>query len=100
MTERAGAMADSHVGDCVKQGYSSIQAEGTPALGDDVRVVTEALLLWLVVYAGLLAVAGFFILVVRGFSGRSWTNRAVLRASSAIAFVASAAFWLFVMLAA
>jgi hypothetical protein len=59
-----------------------------------VRVVTEALLLWLVAYAGLLAVAGFLLFVVRGFSGREWSNRALLRASSAVAFVLAAAVWL------
>ena len=62
-------------------------------------VMTDALLLWLVVYVGLLAIAGFLIFIVRGASGREWSNRAVLRASSGIALVISAFFWLLLMLA-
>ena len=37
-----------------------------------VRVVTHALLLWLVAYAGLFAITGFVLFVVRGFGGRDW----------------------------
>ena len=64
-----------------------------------VRVVTQALWLWLVAYAGLLAVTGFLLFVIRGFGGRDWSNRAILRASSGIAFVLAVVFWLLVMLA-
>jgi hypothetical protein len=63
-------------------------------------VVAQALLLWLVVYVGFLAVAAFVILVVRGFGGRAWSYRSVLRASSAIAFVLSAIVWVVVLVAA
>jgi hypothetical protein len=61
--------------------------------------IANALLLWLVVYAGLLAIAGFTLFLVRGFSDRRWSNRAILRVSSGLAFVASAALWLAVVLA-
>jgi len=68
-------------------------------MGHDERVISQALLLWLVVYAGLLASIGFVLYIARGFSGRQWSNRAMLRTSSGLAFVLSAAIWLVVMLA-
>jgi len=57
-------------------------------------VMAQALLLWLVVYVGLFALAGFLIFIIRGFSGREWSYRSVLRASSSLAFVLSAVLWL------
>jgi hypothetical protein len=59
--------------------------------------MAQALLLWLVVYVGLFALAGFFILIIRGFSGREWSYRSILRASSGLAFVLSAILWLVIM---
>ena len=61
--------------------------------------MTGSLLVWLVLYASLLAVSGFVIYVLRSFGQRDWSNRAVLRASSILAFGSSAAIWLLVMLA-
>lgn len=63
------------------------------------RVMAQALLLWLVVYVGLFALAGFLIFIIRGFSGRDWSYRSVLRASSGLAFVISAVLWLAIMFA-
>ena len=60
-------------------------------------MVAQALLLWLVVYVGLLAVAGFLLLLLRGSTDRRWSNRAILRLSSGLAFVVSAAVWIFLL---
>jgi len=62
-------------------------------------MIAEALLLWLVAYAGLFAAAGFLLFIIRGLAGRQWSNRALLRTSSGIAFMLSVIFWLLVMLA-
>lgn len=56
--------------------------------------MTQALLAWLVLYVGLLAVAGFILFVVRSATERHWANRGLLRAASMIAFVGSGALWL------
>jgi len=61
-------------------------------------VVAQALLLWLVVYAGLFALAGFVLFMVRGASGRAWSNTFLLRASSGAAFLLSALLWLVLLL--
>lgn len=62
-------------------------------------MVVDALLLWLVVYVGILAAAGFILFVVRGFSGRHWSSWALLRTASTIAFASAFVLWLAVVLA-
>lgn len=62
-------------------------------------MVVDALLLWLVVYVGILAATGFILFVVRGFSGRRWSSWTLLRTASTIAFVSAFALWLVVVLA-
>lgn len=57
-------------------------------------MTTQALLLWLVAYAGLLATCGFVLFVARGFTGRRWSNAAILRASSLVAFLLATGLWL------
>ena len=61
---------------------------------DGTSDITEALLVWLVLYASLFAICGFTLVVLRGFAGRAWSNRAILRACSGVAFVGSVAIWL------
>ena len=61
-------------------------------------MVTQALLTWLVTYVSFLAVIGFIVYVARGFGGRSWTNSAILRTSSALAFVGSTVLWVLLIL--
>lgn len=56
-------------------------------------VVTQALLIWLVTYVSFLALFGFLLFIARGFSGRAWANRTLLRTASLLAFVAATAFW-------
>lgn len=59
----------------------------------DEAMVTDALLIWLVIYISCLAFFGFVLYVTRSFSGRRWANRAILRLASLLAFVAATAFW-------
>jgi hypothetical protein len=61
---------------------------------------TQVLLLWLVAYTGILAACGFILVVARGFSGRAWSNGAILRTSSLTAFVLTTALWVLLLLAA
>jgi hypothetical protein len=60
-------------------------------------VITQALLVWIVVYAGLLGACGFLLYIARGFGGRSWSNVAILRASSILAFVLSTVLWVLLL---
>lgn len=60
--------------------------------------MTGALLGWLVLYASLFALSGFSLYVLRSFTQRGWSNRAIARGSSIIAFFASSAIWLFTVL--
>ncbi|MGD8486814.1 MAG: hypothetical protein PVH07_09265 [Chloroflexota bacterium] len=60
--------------------------------------VGQALLIWLVLYLGLLGAVGFGLYLVRAFSRRRWSNAALLRAASTIAFVLAVAGWLVVVL--
>ena len=55
--------------------------------------MTQALLLWLVLYVGLLAAIGFVLFVGRGFSGRQLSNVTLLRVASTLAFVLALAMW-------
>lgn len=59
----------------------------------DADGVVGALLVWLVLYAGIFAVLGFVAVVLRGFTGRRWSNLRILRTCSAWAFVTSAVIW-------
>lgn len=61
-------------------------------------MTTQALLLWLVAYAGILAACGFFLVVARGVGRRTWSNGAILRASSLTAFVLTTALWVLLLL--
>jgi hypothetical protein len=61
-------------------------------------VVTQALLTWLVTYVSFLAVVGFILYVARGFSDRPWTNSAILRTSSSLAFVGAIVLWVLLVL--
>jgi hypothetical protein len=61
-------------------------------------VVTQALLIWLVTYVSFLAVVGFIVYVARGFGDRPWTNGAILRASSSLAFVGATVMWVLLIL--
>jgi hypothetical protein len=56
--------------------------------------VVSALLVWLVLYAGIFAICGFLAVVLRGFAGRPWSNVRILRTCSALAFVTSMVIWL------
>jgi hypothetical protein len=63
-----------------------------------VGVVTQALLIWLVTYVSFLAVIGFVLYIARGFSGRRWSNSAILRTASFLAFAAATAFWVLLVI--
>ena len=58
------------------------------------RAMTEVLLVWLVLYAGLLAAVGFVLVLVRGFTGRPRSTVALLRTASTVAFVLALTLWL------
>lgn len=55
--------------------------------------MAEALLFWLVLYAGLLAVVGFVLVVARGVTGRPRSQAALLRSASMAAFLLALAAW-------
>lgn len=55
--------------------------------------MTQALLLWLVVYAGLVAIFGFGLSVFRSFTGRPWSVAWILRTSSLTAFLLTTVMW-------
>jgi len=57
-------------------------------------VATQSLLVWIVLYASLFAVSGFIAVILRGATGREWSNRTILRVCSGISFIASATIWL------
>jgi hypothetical protein len=61
-------------------------------------VIVEALLLWFLTWVGLLAIVGFLLLVTRGALGRHWSDRGLLRASLASAFIGSLTFWILLLL--
>jgi len=67
---------------------------GTSAVGDDARVIGQVLLLWLIAYLGLLAAVGFVLYVIRGAARWDWSNSALLRTSSFVAFFLATLFWL------
>jgi hypothetical protein len=58
----------------------------------------EPILLWLVLYAGLLAAAGFVLMVWRAATGRPRSGLALLRAASMAAFVLALTLWLVLLL--
>ena len=58
------------------------------------RAMTEVLLVWLVLYAGLLAAVGFVLVIVRGFTGRPRTAVALLRTATTVAFVLALTLWI------
>jgi hypothetical protein len=66
---------------------------------DHGAVVPQALLIWLVTYASLLAVIGFVLAVARGFSGRPLTDGAILRTASTLAFVGATVLWVVLVIA-
>jgi hypothetical protein len=57
------------------------------------RAMTEVLLVWLVLYAGLLAAVGFVLVLGRSFTGRPRSTAALLRTASTIAFVLALTLW-------
>lgn len=61
-------------------------------------MITQTLLAWLVLYAGLLAGFGFILYVGRSFSGRPLSNAALLRIASTAAFAAAVALFLLLAL--
>jgi hypothetical protein len=65
----------------------------------DGAVISRALLAWFVTFAGFFALIGFLLTVVRGFGGRRWPDRALLRATSVLAFVGATATWLVLIVA-
>ncbi len=77
-----------------------VEAPTRPAprarMGHDRGVIAQTLLVWLVAYLGLLAAVGFVLYVFRGFSDRPWSNRALLRGASAVAFVLATLMWIVV----
>ena len=61
-------------------------------------MVERALLLFLVIYAGLFAATGFVLFVGRGLLRRPPSNVALLRTASTLAFVLALVVWVFVIL--
>lgn len=55
--------------------------------------MAEALLIWLVLYAALLALVGFLLVVARGLTGRPRSTVALLRTASTVSFVLALALW-------
>ena len=49
---------------------------------------------WLLLYVGLFALIGFVLLIVRTATDRGWSNRTLLRAASAVAFIGALVVWL------
>jgi hypothetical protein len=64
----------------------------------DGGVVTQALLMWLVIYVSFFAVAGFVLYLARAFSGRPWGNGVILRMGSLVAFLGATAFWVLLVI--
>jgi hypothetical protein len=73
------------------------RAGWTPAVHDDAEMV-QALLIWLVMYAGLFAAVGFVLYVSRGYSSWPRSNASLLRLASTIAFVLALVIWLALLL--
>ena len=61
-------------------------------------MVTQALLMWLVIYVSFFALAGFVLYLAREFSGRPWANEAILRMASLVAFLGATAFWVLLVI--
>ena len=57
-------------------------------------MATQSLLVWIVLYASLFAVSGFSAVILRGVTGREWSNRTILRVCSGLSFIGSATIWL------
>ena len=55
--------------------------------------MAEALLIWLMLYAGLLALVGFVLVVARGLTGRPRSTAALLRTASTVSFVLALTLW-------
>ena len=62
--------------------------------------VAQALLIWFVLYAGLLGAVGFVLYVARGFTRRHYSNASLLRLASTVAFVLALVVWLLLLLRA
>ena len=58
------------------------------------RAIPEVLLVWVLLYACLLAAVGFLLVLVRGFTGRPRSTVALLRTASTVAFVLALTLWL------
>lgn len=57
------------------------------------RAMTEVLLVWLVLYVGLLAAVGFVLALARSLTGRPRSSVALLRTASTVAFVLALTLW-------
>lgn len=60
--------------------------------------MAEAILIWLVLYAGLLAAAGFVLAIGRAATGRPHSSLTLLRTASMAAFVLALALWLVLLI--
>jgi hypothetical protein len=75
-----------------------MSAAGAALFGcHDVPVVTDALLLWLMTFVGLLAVGGFVLVILRGITGRRWSMWTVLRQATLGAAALSLPIWLLLL---
>ena len=61
------------------------------------RMLTQALLLWLVLYAGLFGAVGFVLYVARGFTRRRYSNVTLLRTASMVAFMLALTVWVLIL---
>jgi hypothetical protein len=61
-------------------------------------MITRAVLTWLIMFVGLLALGGFVLSVARSFSGRPWSNVALLRSAATFAFVGATVVWVLVVI--
>lgn len=61
-------------------------------------MITRALLIWLVTYVSLFATFGFVLYVARSFVRRGWSNGAILRTVSQLAFVGATIFWVLLVI--
>ncbi len=62
--------------------------------------IGQALLIWVVLYAGLLGAVGFVLYVARGFARQRYSNVTLLRLASIVAFVLALVVWLLLLLRA